>query len=170
MAVESTATMSRGATGPRTRIGKKRTRLNAFKHGLCSEKLLLSGESLSELDWLGNELLKEFSPRSASEFEDVTQLTHLYFALRRVPFAEMAELGKVATAAGANRELGRDADFERMEILSARILPEAISDRLARYRTHLNREIDRIIGRLERPQRRPLGVIEPAPLRLEVHE
>ena len=61
-----------------------------------------------------------------------------------------------------------DDDLKRMEHKkSAAVIPcQDISDHLLRYETHLSREIDRILNRLERLQRMRKG--QPLPPQLDV--
>ena len=76
--------------------------------------------------------------------------------------AEIARLGKLEQALEI-------CDRERIEFKSsAAIIPSSeASDRLLRYETHLSREMDRILNRLERLQRMRRG--QPLPPRLDVN-
>jgi hypothetical protein len=46
------ATRRRGPTGPRTELGKQRSKLNAIKYGIFSSVMLLGSESKEEFDAL----------------------------------------------------------------------------------------------------------------------
>src|SRR5271165_6058838 len=47
---EASAPRRRKGGGPRTRLGKKRSRLNAIQHGLSAKTVLLKGESSAEFN------------------------------------------------------------------------------------------------------------------------
>ncbi len=51
------ATRRRGPTGPRTELGKQRSKLNAVKYGIFSSVLLLGTESHQEFDRLTGSFL-----------------------------------------------------------------------------------------------------------------
>ena len=84
----------RRATGPRSAAGKKRTKLNAIKHGIFVKAVLLEGESQDELDALWNGLRQDHRPEGTSEETLVEKLASLNWRYRRLLVAEAAEIGK----------------------------------------------------------------------------
>ncbi len=78
------------STGPRTPVGKLRSKFNATKHGIFSSVVLLEGESRSELDYLLEGLRAHYQPKGAFEGIKVDRLATLYWRLRRVLIAETA--------------------------------------------------------------------------------
>jgi hypothetical protein len=80
------------STGPRTLIGKQRTRLNATKHGIFSSVALLDGESRDEFDSLKEGLEKYYDPRGVLEKILVNMLVILFWRYRRLLIAETAEI------------------------------------------------------------------------------
>jgi hypothetical protein len=80
------------STGPRTFIGKQRTRLNATKHGIFSSVVLLDGESRYEFDSLKEGLEKYYDPRGVLEKILVNMLFILFWRYRRLLIAETAEI------------------------------------------------------------------------------
>ena len=90
--IEANRRNAQRSTGPRTEVGKARSRLNARKHGLTSKMLLIVGETSNDFDELRAELLEEFDRRSAFECELVERVAGILWRLRRVPFFEAAIL------------------------------------------------------------------------------
>jgi hypothetical protein len=72
------------STGPKTPEGKAAVRLNALKHGLLSEEILLPGEDEEALRELTESLRTELQP--VGELEDllVDRITSLLWRLRRL--------------------------------------------------------------------------------------
>ncbi len=60
--IESNRKNSLKSTGPKTEKGKKTSRMNALKHGILSQEILLPGEDKSDLTKLREGLNNEFSP------------------------------------------------------------------------------------------------------------
>ena len=72
------------STGPKTSEGKDAVRLNALKHGLLSQEILLPGEDEEALRELGERLRDELQP--VGEFENllVDRIISAYWRLRRL--------------------------------------------------------------------------------------
>jgi hypothetical protein len=72
------------STGPKTPKGKDAVRLNALKHGLLSQEVLLPGEDEAVLKELGERVRTELQP--AGELEDlfVEQILAAIWRLRRL--------------------------------------------------------------------------------------
>ena len=92
--VEETAlTPSAGKHGgPRTDIGKERSRLNALKHGIFSKLVLVKGESKSQFDALLQGLRHDFQPVGTMEEILVEKLATILFRYRRFLQAENGEV------------------------------------------------------------------------------
>jgi hypothetical protein len=75
---------------------------------------------------------------------------------------EIMRLGKLHDTAARVEELKRESN-----LVATRVPSQEVSDRLVRYESHLSREIDRILNRLERLQRIRKG--QPLPPQLEVN-
>ena len=84
----------RGATGPRTPVGKRRSKYNATKHAIFSRVVLLPGESHAEFDLLLGGLREHYQPEGAFEDFLVDKLTTLLWRYRRLLVAENAEIQK----------------------------------------------------------------------------
>ena len=80
------------STGPRTEVGKTRSRRNAWKNGLTAETLVISGEDPARFNELRAALLQQYDPQSQLEAELVERIAGLLWRLRRVPYLEAAIL------------------------------------------------------------------------------
>jgi hypothetical protein len=90
--LEANRANAKNSTGPRSRAGKARSRLNSRKHGLTAKTLITVGECADDFDQLRAELIDEHEPQSSLECELVERLAGILWRLRRVPFFEAAIL------------------------------------------------------------------------------
>ena len=72
------------STGPKTPEGKAAVRLNALKHGLLSQEILLPGEDEEALRELGERLRDELQPVGELENLLVDRIIASYWRLRRL--------------------------------------------------------------------------------------
>jgi hypothetical protein len=72
------------STGPKTPDGKTAVRLNALRHGLLSEEILLPGEDEEALRELAEGLRAELQPVGELEGLLVDRITSLLWRLRRL--------------------------------------------------------------------------------------
>src|ERR687897_1425798 len=72
------------STGPKTPEGKDAVRLNALKHGLLSQEILLPGEDEEALRELGHNLRAELQPVGELESLLVDRIIASYWRLRRL--------------------------------------------------------------------------------------
>jgi hypothetical protein len=75
---------ARKSTGPKTPEGKAAVRLNALKHGLLSQEILLPGEDEEALRELGQNLKVELQPVGELENLLVDRIIASYWRLRRL--------------------------------------------------------------------------------------
>ncbi len=71
------------STGPRTERGKRRTRRNAFRHGLTAESVITVLEDEADYKKFENTLLRDYAPESTIERALVARLASLLWRLRR---------------------------------------------------------------------------------------
>jgi hypothetical protein len=76
------------STGPKTPEGKDAVRLNALKHGLLSQAVLLPGEDEEALRELGKHLGAELQPVGELENLLVDQIISAYWRLKRLARVE----------------------------------------------------------------------------------
>ena len=138
------ASVERGATGPRTPQGKERSKHNAIKHGIFSNLPFLDGESKAQFDSLLNGLREDLKPEGTLEEVLVQILAMLFWRYRRCIVAQGTHL---PTPGGLGGLEGLE-DFTSM-------------DRLFRYEASLERSIERTLKQLERFQRIRLGLAVP---------
>ncbi len=79
-------------TGPRTPVGKQRSKRNSITHGIFSKVVVLQGESQADFDALLKALHQDRQPVGALEEILVTRLASLFWRLRRSWIAEGAEI------------------------------------------------------------------------------
>ena len=82
------------STGPRTNGGKALARMNALKHGLTAQKLMMSGESVEAFEALRDGLYDEHDPQTTTEYELVELIASLFWRLRRIPEFEAGLLNE----------------------------------------------------------------------------
>jgi hypothetical protein len=98
----------RRATGPRTVAGKKRSSLNATKHGGYSRHLILEGEDRAEFDKLHMDLRADIRPKGARLDHHVEYLAIQMWRRGRCVAAETAIISRSAPFVGVD---GR-SDFD----------------------------------------------------------
>src|SRR4051794_17161673 len=84
------------STGPKTLEGRAASRMNALKHGLLSQEVLICGphrqESETEFFALHDRFRNELQPMGPMELMLVDQIVTTHWRLRRVLAAESAEM------------------------------------------------------------------------------
>jgi hypothetical protein len=88
--IEANKANAERSTGPKTQVGKARSRHNSRKLGLAAEKLVTGREDPAEFNELRAELIQQYEPQSALESEMVERLAGILWRLRRVPVFEAA--------------------------------------------------------------------------------
>ena len=141
--LETKATRARGG-GPRTRLGKEKSKYNSLKHGIFSRSVVLKGEPRREYEALLSGLQNDFEPKGTCEGATVEKLAVLYWRYRRFIVSE--------------RE--RPNEFSMVPLVDL--------DLSIRYESNLDRAIDRTLNQLERLQRMRKGQPAPPTLNLNV--
>ena len=126
--LEANRENAKRSTGPRSAVGRARSRMNSRKHGLTATTLVIGDEDPTQFELLRAEFLQEYTPQSAMECELVERLVGLAWRLRRVPAFEAALLGaRCADAEGdAVLDLAGDSQDDYDKALSARTLGLAL--------------------------------------------
>ena len=91
---------ARRSTGPNTSAGKARSRMNAWKHGLTAEKVVLPGEDAQQLKAIRRELWDEYQPLPGMESLLVERLAHYEWRLRRALVLEVELLRGIPSCPG----------------------------------------------------------------------
>ena len=80
------------STGPKTKKGKAKSGLNAVKHGLFAQNVLLHDESEKDFMDLQQSLISELLPQGALEHQLVYRITGLLWRLSRISRIEAGVL------------------------------------------------------------------------------
>ena len=81
------------STGPRSEHGKRRSRLNALRHGLTAETVLDGLEDTEDYKAFELSITSDFDAQTAVERELVLRLASLLWRLRRTTAIETGLLG-----------------------------------------------------------------------------
>ena len=145
------------STGPRTAEGKARVRLNAIKHGLRAEQIVvLSGptaEDPAEFDSLLSNMLHDCKPAGALERVLVERLAVSFWRLRR---AYRFEARAIERANEPNPMSKMLEEFSQVPVNKPcpQELPGLRSlDKLVRYEMMIDRELLRTAAQLQHLQR-----------------
>src|SRR5258708_40085941 len=95
--IQANGRNAKKSSGPRTKLGKAASRMNAMKHGITAEHVIVDGESAKEFKALRRELFDAFAPADAVEVELVQAIVIEHWRLRRHYRAEASlftELGR----------------------------------------------------------------------------
>lgn len=113
---------ARKSTGPRTKKGKAITRLNALKHGLTAQDVLLSGENERAFEELCERLKIELCPEGVLESQLVERVAIALWRLRRVYRVEAGIFASQASFMGRNLampDLDKNASTELIKRLKS---------------------------------------------------
>ena len=86
--IEANRRNAEKSTGPRTPEGKRRSRANAFRHGLTAETVIGALENVEDYVAFEAALMIEYGPQSVIAHELVTRLASLLWRLRRATAIE----------------------------------------------------------------------------------
>src|SRR5262245_29176029 len=92
---------ARRSAGPNTSAGKARSRVNAWKHGLTAEQVVIPGEDVEQLKAIGRELWEEYQPLPGTESLLVERLAYYEWRMRRAVVLEAALLKEVPSCPGS---------------------------------------------------------------------
>jgi hypothetical protein len=158
------------STGPKTRLGKSWSRLNASKHGILSSALLIKEgqgtEDAAEFDSLMNALERDLVPVGALEVMLVEKIAVCFWRQKRSLRSE----GGLVRRAFAEKSFSSFPDLnpERNSIKDHLCLPQGQQlDGILRYETAIQRQLAHALNQLERMQRARRGEHVPAPLAVE---
>ena len=73
------------STGPKTAAGKALSRMNAHKHGLTAETIIIGDEDPRAFDSCGQSLRRNGNPRPGIESELVERMAVHMWRMRRIP-------------------------------------------------------------------------------------
>ena len=124
------------STGPKSAIGKARSRINGWKHGLSAGTLVVGDEDPADFDRLRADFEAEFYPQTEMEFLLVERAATLLWRSRRVPAFEAiiikARKGKIEKDALAFLD-GVGEDLPEGNLAAAFIVEADMLEKLCRY-------------------------------------
>jgi hypothetical protein len=101
---------AKNSTGPRSEHGKRRSRRNAFRHGLAAETVIDLLEDPADYKALASRINADYRPRTNFELELVARLVSLLWRLRR---AVAIESGLFAVQARVLRKRATSAQYNK---------------------------------------------------------
>jgi hypothetical protein len=152
------------STGPKTPEGKDAVRLNALRHGLLSQDILLPGEDEQALRELDEYLRAELQPVGELENLLIDRIVAAYWRLRR--------LGRVEAGIFIQQSYGNvgDSDASRLGLSFIRDGNGANAfSKLSRYEVGIERGLYKALHELQRLQaNRVAAGSTPLPLAVDV--
>ena len=88
--LEANRSNSRRSTGPRTAEGKSRSKMNALKHGLSAESIVIGDERPEDFEALREAVVAHYRPSTALANEAAERYAATIWRLRRIPAIEAA--------------------------------------------------------------------------------
>src|SRR6266404_1747306 len=94
------------STGPRTAEGKRRSSMNAMRHGLTSQVIVMPDEDMQAYQCRCHEFFDEYAPQTATEKQLVQEIADTAWRLNRIPALEinLFSHGIAESAAGVNAD------------------------------------------------------------------
>ena len=162
------------SSGPRTPEGKNVVRLNAVKHGLLSQTVLLPGEDAETLKKLGESLRAELQPVGDLEGMFVDRIIAAHWRLRRLGQVEAGifTYKYYGTLSENNKMEGmREADATSLGHAFLRDANQANAfSKLSRYEASIERSLYKALHELQRLQAARLAESNvPPPVALDVN-
>lgn len=133
------------STGPRTPEGRARSRMNAQRHGVLSERVTTDTEGSELYQTMLNDLIAEHGPRSETEHLLVQRLANLFWRERRLIQAERNELSSAEANVFENRGIGSVSVPIEKQLL------------VGRYQSMLTNQIALTLAQLQRLSQREVG-------------
>jgi hypothetical protein len=113
------------STGPTTEEGKRRSRRNAVRHGLCAETVIENIEDVEDYRAFEAAVIADYDARTAVERELVLRLASLLWRLRRATAIETDLLRIQAEILQDRRDQTR-SQYQRPQAMPFRVIESAI--------------------------------------------
>jgi hypothetical protein len=139
------------STGPRTTNGKQISRMNAVKHNLSGQNLILLETERVAYNRMASSMLNDLNPRSEPERQIAQKIIDTNFRLNRLTAIEsnMFSFGLLENETGTEH----DDQIETMAAQTRAWIERANSfDLLGRYETRLSRQLRKYQEEFERLQ------------------
>ena len=140
------------STGPRTETGKQRSSLNAYRHGLTGQTLVLPTEDVAAYQRHSQALLDEYLPNGATEIQLVQSLTDTSWRMHRAAAVE-TNLFTLGITEMENRIRANHPEAEAALAMAAtfRDNVRAFSN-ISVYSQRLSRQFERTLNQLRQIQ------------------
>ena len=139
------------SSGPKTQIGKQRSRMNAVKHNLSGQNLILQESEVEAYNRMSTSMFNDLKPKSEPEHQIAQKIIDTNFRLNRLTAIEnnLFNLGLT------QNETDTDQD-DRIEVMAAqtRAWTEHANtfDTIGRYESRLSRQLLKYQQEFERLQ------------------
>jgi hypothetical protein len=121
------------STGPRTEIGKRRSRRNAIRHGLTAETVIDILEDPADYRAFERAIKSDYSPQTAIEGQLVSRLASLLWRLRRAVIVESGLLNMQAeTIQSPCSRPTNEYDVDRLSIFRKFLHPSDLEKPLSK--------------------------------------
>jgi hypothetical protein len=140
------------STGPKTEPGKKRSSLNALRHGLTGQLVVMPSEDLDAYQRHLQSFTREYRPQGPTEAQLVQLLADTSWRLNRVAALET----NLLTVAAATHSYPADAPPQVQDALALTVAIESQSKALANLSLHtqrLSRHFERTVALLRELQK-----------------
>jgi hypothetical protein len=114
-------------TGPRTEEGKRQTRRNAVRHGLCAETVIESVEDIEDYKAFEAAVIADYDAQTAVERELLLRLASLLWRLRRATAIE-TDLLRIHAEILRERRDQTQRQPQRPQPISFRVVETALCD------------------------------------------
>src|SRR6202167_5461986 len=139
------------STGPRTRRGKSISRINALKHGLSAEHVVLFDEEVEEFERFFRKWMRACKPQGFVEQQLVERIAICAWRLRRVYRIETGLFRKYR-AEWSNRAIKPSNEIE-VAFFRLTVADNTLA-KLTRYERHIDRTLKFTFCALEHHQKR----------------
>ena len=141
------------STGPKTPEGKDAVRLNAVKHGLLSQDILLPGEDEAALKELGERMRAELQPAGELESLLVKRIIAAQWRLRRLGRVETGIFAEELSGGWTRAASSRTTDTAALGLSFIRDGNGANAfSKLSRYEATIERSLYKALHELQRLQ------------------
>src|SRR6202163_1197088 len=140
------------STGPRTEAGKQRSSLNALRHGLTGQTIVLPTEDIAAYQRHSQSFLAEYQPKGATETQLVQSLLDTAWQVNRASAVEtnLFSLG-ITEMEDRIRASHPEAETALAMALAYREHNRAFAN-IGIYRQRLTRQFERTLGQLREIQ------------------
>ena len=149
------------STGPRTESGKQRSSLNAIRHGLTAQTVVLPSEDPAAYETHRRQFFAEYQPATATETQFVQELVDTSWRLNRIPLLEADLLARAANPPNEQARINFD-------IVDAHRLIAGINLQGARLSRQFQKTLDKLREIQEQRRHRERRDLEDAAALLEL--